>query len=194
MSTWLPTRASGFVLCLLAGFAILPSYAETQDAEDLIRNLNRNVAYIGRCLQTSGLKPVSGKHKALYQTLKATSRAIDDLRAAAQARDKEFFRALNRMDQRVAELGLAYKASGWSNADITRAIDRLGKIMDLLQDNCSQVALRSKRHPEISAAERAAYGKMQAQVTVLKARLDRMNSQPPRGLRDLYYIESLVRI
>nr|MBA2733016.1 hypothetical protein [Acidobacteriota bacterium] len=149
-------------------------------AKDLIENVRRANAFVGKAIKGADQKVVSPKKNAqqpFFAALKKTSRNVNDLlKTSKDKKDaRKFLGAMDRTGQSVNELSTAYLLSGIKNPKVDDGVKKLVGSFDALRRNYGKEAARRKKggdpapkEVQQAAALKDKYTKALAELTKLK--------------------------
>lgn len=156
----------------LALLCAAPARADEQvGAADLITNMQKAVAVVGRQAQNGGANPADARQKPFFGALKQADTSFNALAATFKVKGNPYFRALNQAGRAVGQVEATFALSGINNPGISDAVQKLGQNYDLLRDNFSPEALRQRQGGALTSQEAAQMQALLQQNQTLQAQL-----------------------
>ncbi len=147
-------------------------------AADLVAAAKKaNAAMIKNARVDKGLDPKVAKNKPFYTAAKKVSTQLDRAEKGLAARNNDFFDAVSGARSAQEQLKVAWGLTDSKNAKVAADARALGNALDLLRRDYSKEAARKKKGGELTAKEKAEFGKIQAHQKELLAKIKTLQAK-----------------
>ena len=166
---------------LLASLALLLALpagaAGSTTAAQLLQQVQRNVAFVGKVAKDSGVRAEDRRVKPFLEEMRRLSLALDSLEFHASTRDPKAFEDLRQAGLAVAAARAAGAGSGVDQPAMTQALDKLDSAFIAYRSRFGREAALRRDGDQLSVAQAQELALLQEQNQKLVQRLGTLEAQ-----------------
>jgi len=172
-----------------------PKQGQNPVPQSIVHDLREAVAYIA-IEARKDLNPKSKAERPFWNGLKLASESIDQMEKGIKSKDAGMLKGLDGLGRAVEQIGTAWGVLRGSErqSKIGRGVIALHAAYETYLTNYGPVVARYKKGGPITAAEKANFGKAQAQSKKLKASLTKLQAKAGKSSLEARMVSDLLRL
>lgn len=173
-------RTRALALALLGLLLTLPAGAagpSTTTSDELLKQVQLNVAFVGKAVQQAGVKARDAKARPFLDELRKLSFSLDSLEARAAARNPKAFDDLREAGLSVAALQSTWALSGLQDPGVAAALRKLDSAFAAYRGRFGREAAVTRDGGSLTAPQVQQLARLQQENRKLSERLGQLEGQ-----------------